>query len=144
MDLQLGDRTTNNVTNRRATDQMNQEQELHVPSQGMAFFLFGKTEPFSIRTEDLIYLGRLEKETTEAFVDLALVDGFSLGVSRKHAMIQRVDNRCEITDLGSSNGTYLNGERILPSNPHELKSGTVIQLGRLKLIAIFSWITSRS
>jgi pSer/pThr/pTyr-binding forkhead associated (FHA) protein len=140
--------TTKNVTNRRATDLLNENQQtLKSPSHGMAFFLFGKTEPLAVFDEDVIYLGRLDKDsketTREAFVDLALAAGFTQGVSRRHAMIHRQDNRVELMDLHSSNGTFLNGNRLLPSKFYELKSGTVIQLGRLKLIAIFSWIANR-
>lgn len=136
--------TTKNITNRRATDLMGNSDELKLPaSQGIAFFLFGKTEPYAVLNEDLIYLGRMEKETTEAFVDLSFADGFDMGVSRRHAMIQRQDNRVEIMDLHSSNGTFLNGNRILPEKLYEIKSGTLIQLGRLKLITIFSWNPNR-
>lgn len=144
VDLHLEDyETTKNITNRRATDLLGNRSELKSPSQGMAFFLFGKTEPFSVLNEDLIYLGRVEKETTEAFVDLSMVDGFDLGVSRRHAMIQRQEDRVDIMDLHSSNGTFLNGNRLLPEKFYELKSGAVIQLGRLKLIAIYSWNANR-
>lgn len=143
VDLHLGEETTKNMSNRRATDLLGNSGELRPPSHGMAFFLFGKTEPFAVLNEDLIYLGRVEKETTEAFVDLTPVDGFDMGVSRRHAMIQRQENRVEIMDLHSSNGTFLNGNRLLPEKFYELKSGTVIQLGRLKLIAIYSWNVNR-
>lgn len=138
--------TTRNITNRRATDQLEDHVDLRPPSHGLAFFLFGKTEPVAVYDDDIIYLGRLDKdskETNETFVDLTLAAGFTQGVSRRHAMIQRQDNRVEIMDLHSSNGTFLNGNRLLPSKFYELKSGSVIQLGRLKLIAIFSWIANR-
>lgn len=143
VDLHLGAETTRNMTDRRATDFVRNTGELNVPSKGMAFFLYGKTEPFAVLNEDLIYLGRKDKESTEVFVDLTTVDGFTQGVSRRHAMIQRQENRVEIMDLHSSNGTFLNGSRLLPEKPYELKSGTVIQLGRLKLVTIYSWIANR-
>ncbi|WKZ37253.1 MAG: FHA domain-containing protein [Anaerolineales bacterium] len=142
VDLHLGRETTRNITNRRTTDLIHQDYELKTAYHGMAFFLHGKTEPFALHDDDVIYVGRLEeaaKDTIEVFVDLAPVDGFAQGVSRRHAMIQRVENRYEIIDLHSSNGTFLNGTRLLPSKPYELKSGAVVQLGRLKLILIFTW-----
>ncbi len=138
--------TTQNITNGRSTDILENSPELKTPGHGMAFFLFGKTEPVAVYDDDIIYLGRLDKDgrqTNEAFVDLTLAAGFTQGVSRRHAMIQRQENRVEIMDLHSSNGTFLNGNRVLPSKFYELKSGTVIQLGRLKIIAIFSWIANR-
>ena len=139
VDLEFGDDvTTKNVPIRRATDQPADPYELPSPSRGIAIFLFGKTEPFAIMVEETFYFGRTDKETTDVIVDLAHLDAFNLGVSRKHAKIQRVGDEYEITDLFSSNGTFINGQRLLPPKSYPLKSGTVIQMGRLKLIVIHS------
>ena len=138
MDLQFADGTTKNVPIPRITDPKLNENALPAPVRGISFFLFGKTEPFVTRAEDTIYLGRLENETTDVIIDLNPLDGFNHGVSRKHAVIKRVGAQYEITDLFSSNGTFLNGQRLLPPKGYPLTSGAVIQLGRLKLITIFS------
>jgi pSer/pThr/pTyr-binding forkhead associated (FHA) protein len=50
-------------------------------------------------------------------------------VSRQHAQITRVDDGFYLTDLGSSNGTFVNGERIGP-DPVVLQPGDQIQLSR--------------
>ena len=34
------------------------------------------------------------------------------GVSRKHVGIRRVDGGFELADLGSTNGVYVNGEKV--------------------------------
>ena len=47
-------------------------------------------------------------------------------VSRHHAEIRRVDNDYTLSDLGSSNGTFVNGQR---SRQHVLASGDQIQMG---------------
>jgi C4-dicarboxylate-specific signal transduction histidine kinase len=47
-------------------------------------------------------------------------------VSRHHAEIRRVEGVCVISDLNSSNGTFVNGERI---KQHRLASGDQLQLG---------------
>ena len=61
----------------------------------------------------------------------------SAGVSRKHAVITIVGANASIDDLGSKNGTYLNGARVLSSMP--LNDGDEIRLGsavfRLRVIA---------
>jgi len=50
------------------------------------------------------------------------------GVSRKHARILRsADGKFELADLGSTNGTYLNGTRL--SGPGRLDEGDRVQLG---------------
>lgn len=46
--------------------------------------------------------------------------------SRKHAIILQKDGRFLLRDLGSSNGTLVNGERV---DEHELSSGDEIQIG---------------
>ena len=48
-------------------------------------------------------------------------------ISRQHARIVRRDDQMVIEDVGSTNGTYVNGMRL--SGPHTLVSGDVIGLG---------------
>jgi signal transduction histidine kinase len=47
-------------------------------------------------------------------------------VSRHHAEIRRIDDDYTICDLGSSNGTFVNGQHV---REHKLASGDQIQLG---------------
>ena len=54
-----------------------------------------------------------------------LVDAAS--VSRRHAQIHVRDGRVTLKDLGSKNGTYLQGEML--SEPSELSDGDEIRLG---------------
>ena len=53
--------------------------------------------------EEPVVIGR------EAGCDLVLLDDES---SRKHAQVAAVTAGCQVTDLGSTNGTYLNGHRV--------------------------------
>ncbi|MGB6041920.1 MAG: ATP-binding protein [Pirellulales bacterium] len=52
-------------------------------------------------------------------------------VSRRHAEIRCSDNGCELIDLGSSNGTYVNKQRV---GQWKLSSGDQVQLGRTLLL----------
>src|SRR5687768_5837161 len=60
--------------------------------------------------------------------DLEIVlDAAASVVSRQHAMIQCINERYILTDLGSFNGTLVNGQRI--TQPTTLYDGNHIQLG---------------
>ncbi len=51
--------------------------------------------------------------------------------SRHHAAIRKLEKGFELTDLGSTNGTYLNGEFV--ATTHSLKEGDVIAVGETQL-----------
>jgi hypothetical protein len=67
---------------------------------------------------DRITLGR------DLSSDIQLNDG---QVSRKHAVIQRIQDVYVIADQHSTNGTYVNGQRI--TKPTILAHGTIIAIG---------------
>jgi hypothetical protein len=52
-------------------------------------------------------------------------------VSRHHAVIQRAGSGFVISDLGSTNGTYVNGERLVAD--HRLSDGDRITVGTVAL-----------
>jgi pSer/pThr/pTyr-binding forkhead associated (FHA) protein len=66
-------------------------------------------------------------------LDLTLYGGASMGVSRVHARLQFFDGKLSITDLASSNGTFLDGDKLPPNQSHTVKPGQVIHLGKLKI-----------
>ncbi|MBI2913018.1 MAG: FHA domain-containing protein [Chloroflexi bacterium] len=55
-------------------------------------------------------------------------------VSRNHARIFRADGGYVVEDVGSSNGTFLNGERVLPREPRPLRPGDTIRVGPIKFV----------
>jgi pSer/pThr/pTyr-binding forkhead associated (FHA) protein len=85
-----------------------------------------------------VYLGRLDA-AHGIFPDLDLTadGGLEEGVSRRHAKVHQKGNRFFIEDVGSANGTFLNGQRLTPYLPHPLQNGDEIQLGRLELTIEF-------
>jgi pSer/pThr/pTyr-binding forkhead associated (FHA) protein len=52
-------------------------------------------------------------------------------VSRRHAVVRRLEDGYEITDVGSLNGTYVNGERI---DTVPLEDMDEVQIGRFVLV----------
>jgi pSer/pThr/pTyr-binding forkhead associated (FHA) protein len=53
-------------------------------------------------------------------------------VSRLHAVLERFPAGWCVTDLGSSNGTFVNGERIWAQ--HRLRHGDEVRVGRTRLL----------
>lgn len=50
-------------------------------------------------------------------------------ISRSHAQLVATNTECEISDQGSSNGTYVNDEKITPKVPYLLTTGDIIRIG---------------
>jgi pSer/pThr/pTyr-binding forkhead associated (FHA) protein len=50
-------------------------------------------------------------------------------VSKVHASFERSKGTWVVTDLGSTNGTFLNGDRIAPGNPVAVLDGMRIAFG---------------
>lgn len=74
-----------------------------------------------VLTTDVITIGRLPE------CDVPLADK---GASRRHAQIRMKDDRYTLTDLGSTNGTRLNGQTI---QSRELADGDRITIGATTL-----------
>jgi hypothetical protein len=70
-----------------------------------------------------------------AHIDLTNQDGERLGVSRRHLHLS-YDPRhmmIKVTDLKSSNGTYVNSQKLLPGEVRVLRHGDRIRLGKAEL-----------
>lgn len=70
-------------------------------------------------------------------VDLSDFGAEEKGVSRCHVRIRYRDILTYVMDLDSSNGTLLNGRRLMPQNERLLRSGDELQLGQLRVRAKF-------
>ena len=80
-------------------------------------------------------VGEMYKITAESTVigrgqqaDIQVIDE---GISRRHAEIKHEGESIFIRDLGSTNGTYCNGERI---NEYQLSDGDKIQVGSTTIL----------
>lgn len=56
-------------------------------------------------------------------------------VSRRHVEVEREGDQLKVNDLGSLNGTYVNGERV---DDRVLTTGDEVQVGRFKLLYVGS------
>jgi two-component system response regulator AtoC len=55
-------------------------------------------------------------------------------VSRLHARVKRSGDAIEVEDLGSRNGTWVNGERIETQRPRRLAAGDELKMGSIQVI----------
>ncbi len=106
-----------------------------VQSDMIVIYLPGHEAPLRFKGKNEITFGRgdLARISTPD-IDLATADGISLGVSRRHAVIRRMDGGYFIEDLSSTNGTWLNENRLVPVQPYPINSGDQIRLGQLLVL----------
>ncbi len=118
------------------------EEEVEAPavaSQGLAdnwvtlhLLDTGQMLPLAERNE--FTLGRIsEGQPIMPDIDLSPYQAYANGVSRLHAVIKRGMDSIVLMDLGSANGTFLNGKRLSPNVERDLTNGDVVALGRLKI-----------
>ncbi|NDJ62500.1 MAG: FHA domain-containing protein [Chloroflexi bacterium] len=98
----------------------------------------GASEPLTLPAETETILGRRDGASVRLpDLDLTPYGALEKGVSRIHASIQRKDDTLMLVDMGSSNGTHLNGQRLVAEQPRVLRDGDEIRLGKLTVFIYF-------
>jgi hypothetical protein len=131
--------TTQAITNEQIANELKQKaprpDALSTPTNSwISLHLMdsGKILPLASRNE--FTLGRLsEGQPIMPDIDLTPYQAYASGVSRLHAVVKRDADRVLVMDLGSSNGTYLNGRRLNPHMEESLNHGDIVALGKLKI-----------
>jgi hypothetical protein len=96
----------------------------------------GQVLPLSIKNE--FTLGRVsEGQPIMPDIDFSPYQAYASGVSRLHSVLKRTGERVIYMDLGSANGSYINGARLAPNVEHSLQHGDVIALGKLRIQILF-------
>lgn len=85
-------------------------------------------------SERQFVLGRADASANFApDIDLTDYGAQEKGVSRRHAQMTTANNRLTLRDLGSANGTFINGKRATPMVEYRLRHGDILSLGRFEL-----------
>jgi hypothetical protein len=100
----------------------------------LVIFLIEAGEIIFVDKESELTIGRsTEGQIIVPTVDLSPYDAYECGVSRLHANISIKNNQVTAKDLGSANGTRLNGKKISANAEHTLRHGDILTLGKLKI-----------
>lgn len=96
-----------------------------------------KIQPQHLAHETVI--GRSDGGTVKPDIDLSAHDAAVLGVSRLHVALNynAESNLLSISDMKSANGTYINGQKLLPQEVRVLRDGDELRIGRLAVRAYF-------
>ncbi len=87
-----------------------------------------------------LFIGRSASGSAMApDIDLTSHNAGELGVSRLHASLKydAEHNAIQVSDLGSANGTFINGQRLHPKEIRILRHGDELRLGKLTLMVSF-------
>lgn len=122
------------------------QQIVHAQIQGnvlkhhsLLTFDIGGIQLFSTLDEEIVFGRNPDKQQPDPqIIDLSGFNAHEAGVSRQHAALQRDEfNQIVLIDLESSNGTYINDERLIPMHAYSVADGDEIRLGYLKIIIQF-------
>jgi len=87
--------------------------------------------PIHISLTHQLVLGRVEGTHQDPCLNLAAYGATEKGMSHQHAALELIGKTVMLTDLSSTNGTFLNGQQLSPKQPVIVRSSDEIRLGQL-------------
>lgn len=91
------------------------------PHPGIGLLVCGRR--LTVESGRTLQLGRDDDLETESVFRTAM------NVSRHHALLRYEDGRLYVTDTYSSNGTFVNDQRLPADTEYELRPGQTLRLG---------------
>ena len=120
------------TASRRTTGEMSQPVEGDNAWANLHLLDTGQVLPLSSRNE--FTMGRIsEGQPIMPDIDLSPYQAYAAGVSRLHAVIRRTGVTVVFMDLGSANGTFINGNRLTPNTEETLKHGDILARGKMRM-----------
>jgi hypothetical protein len=113
------------------------------PKSALVLRLRGTPTTYEIRPQQAdheLVIGRSAQGSVMVpDVDLAEQRGAELGVSRLHMSLHYdpTQEAVLVVDMNSANGSYINGQKLLPKEVRVLRHGDELRLGKLILIVSF-------
>ncbi len=98
----------------------------------LRLYVRGFPEPIRLTLNDMAIVGRTDpKSRALVAVRLDKYGAMGAGVSRQHIAFLTERQFIKVMDLSSSNGTYLNGRKMISYQPRILRDGDELRLGNL-------------
>jgi pSer/pThr/pTyr-binding forkhead associated (FHA) protein len=113
--------------------------EIFVAPWQLRLFIDGNNaKPVTMKVKERMVIGRADPDARNPLdLDLSGYGGLQSGVSRLHAVITYQDEALYVEDLGSTNGTRINGFRLTPNRAYRLRSGDELEFGRVSVVLRF-------
>lgn len=100
----------------------------------VSFRIRGMVEKIPLERIQKLVVGRTDLDANiRPDLDLSPYGASERGVSRQHIELNFVEGELRVKDLGSANGTLLNGERLNPNQTYVLRDGDELLLGQLSI-----------
>jgi FHA domain len=92
------------------------------------------TTAVGLEIADAVIVGRHDQTLgAHPELDLTAYGAIGAGVSRRHARLFVHERGLYIQDLGSTNGTHVNGRQLQAEAPYRITDGDVIDIGELRI-----------
>jgi hypothetical protein len=111
----------------------------HVPDPPPWRVIFQTIKPtvatIGVDVRQPLVIGRVDPDGGESGdLDLTAHQAIDQGVSRRHALLIPAPDGLYLSDLGSTNGTWVNGSYLEPGLRYALQTGDRVELGLMRLI----------
>jgi hypothetical protein len=109
----------------------------HMPEDGVVILSQESGQEIAVNHDERFILGRTVEGVEETIIDLSAFGAYGLGVSRLHILVRKTVSGYEISDMDSTNGTWLNDEELVPNKFYPIASGSHIRMGKMQIIVLF-------
>lgn len=107
-------------------------QTTHLTATWRLLFKIGEQSKRVLLKSTAVVVGRAVDSDPAVEFDLTPYGAYHFGVSRRHAVLSLNEGYLYIEDLGSTNGTRINGFQLTPKQKYRLRDGDEIEFARLR------------
>ncbi|MGB1287223.1 MAG: FHA domain-containing protein [Aggregatilineales bacterium] len=131
--------TTKKLATDKLATRMLTEDGMFTSSRPIVMYVNRNDSPVAVERKGDLVIGRHDPNdpSVEVNIDLEHYGAGDKGVSRQHLMLHAEKSPPVIIDMDSSNGTFVNGQRLIAQTPHVLRSGDEVRIGRLPIRIYF-------